>query len=154
MCVARPFPFPLFLCYVEQMVLIPVVVLDAAEVSSLMPLLYHGNSLWSFWRREHTVDYCLLFMTFNILLDCISLCCSLPLPFPTCLKDLWSEPPSSLENIVFHYCCYISLHSCRHQPHIYLCKHSSVLIVFIYFLSGNAVSLHIKKVIQLFFVSV
>jgi len=61
-------PFPLLLCFVEQMVLIPVVALDAAEVSSLMPLLYRGNSLWSFWRREHTVDHCLLFMTCKILL--------------------------------------------------------------------------------------
>lgn len=66
--VAHLFPFPLLLRFVEQMVLIPMVALVAAEVSSLMPLLYHGNSLWSFWRRENTVDYCLLFMTFKILL--------------------------------------------------------------------------------------
>lgn len=115
-CVAHPFPFPLLLCFVEQMVLIPVVALHAAEVSSLMPPLYHGNSLWSFWRRKHTVDYCLLFMTFNILLDYNYFCCSLPPPFPTCPKDLWSETPSSLGNIVFRYCCYIILHSYRHLP--------------------------------------
>lgn len=67
-CVALPFPFLLLPGFVEQMVLIPMVALDTAEVSSLMPLLYPGNSLWCFWKREHTVDYCLLFTTFKILL--------------------------------------------------------------------------------------
>lgn len=66
-CVAHPFPF-LLLCFVEQMVLIPIVAPDTAEVSSLMPPLYHGNSLWYFWRREHTVDYYFLFVIFKILL--------------------------------------------------------------------------------------
>lgn len=80
-CVAHLFPFLLLLCFVEQMVLIPMVALDTAEVSSLMPLLYLGNSLWYFWRREHTVDYCLLFMIFKILLGLyIFLLCSFTSP--------------------------------------------------------------------------
>lgn len=105
-CVPCPFPFPLLLRFVEQMVWIPMVALDAAEVSSLMPRLYHGNSLWSFWRIEHTVDYCSLFMTFEILLGLyfFLLFSSTSLPNLSQRSLVWT-PLQLGEYCFFHYCC-------------------------------------------------
>lgn len=114
-----PFPFPLLLRRVEQMVLIPMETLDAAEVSSLMPLLCHGNSLWSFWRREHTADYYLLFMTFKILLGLyfFLLFSSTFQPVP---KIFGLKSHLTWEKLLFITVSYIILHSYRHLSTTYL----------------------------------
>lgn len=70
-------------------------------VSSLMPLLYDGNSLWSFWRRECTVDYCLLFMTFKILLGLCFFLLSSSNPLTTCPEVFGLKLPATWGILLF-----------------------------------------------------
>lgn len=115
-CVAPLFSF-LLLHFVEQMVLVPMAALDSAEISYLMPLLYDGNSLWSVWRRECTVDYCLLFMSFKILLGLYFFLLSSSNPLTTCPKIFGLKLPATWGILLFiMVVSSIILHSYRYLP--------------------------------------
>lgn len=108
------------------MVPIPMETLGAAEVSSLMPLLYHGKSPWSFWRREHKADCYLLFMTSKIL---VGLLFFFFLLFSSTSSSnlsqrslVWNSLPLEENCFSLLLIALLCIPTDTHPPHAYLCK--------------------------------